>query len=107
MGREQWAPRAGLPFSLRSLLGLPPSPGPALATLPQGLVLISLGSPHHGANGDLPWGPRPPHPPLARTLPPRTWLVPGQGRQKEVDISANRPWVPVLAAGEEEPQAGG
>ena len=49
MVREQWAPRAELPFSLRSVLGLPPSPGPALATLPQGLVLISLGNPHLGA----------------------------------------------------------
>ena len=58
--REQWAPRAELPFSLRSVLGLPPSPGPALATLPQGLVLISLGNPHLGAKGDRPWGPRRP-----------------------------------------------
>ena len=105
--REQWAPGAELPFSPRSVLGLPPSPGPALATLPRGLVLISLGSPHHGANGELPWGPRPPSPPAGQDPTPRMWLVPGQGRRDEGDIRADQPWIPLLAVVKEAPQAGG
>ena len=45
--------------------------------------------------------------PAGQSPDPRMWSVPGQGRRDEGDISANQPWIPVLAAVKEEPQTGG
>ena len=45
--------------------------------------------------------------PAGQDPAPKDMVGTRTGRQEEVDISADRPWVPVLVAGEEEPQAGG
>ena len=85
----------------------PSIPRPCTGHSAPGSGTDQFGKPPPWCQWRSPLGAKTPSPPLARTLPPRTWSVPGQGRREEVDISADRPWVPVLAAGEEEPQAGG